>query len=120
MSLAHVAHVGRLPRPGRAGARGARGRKKKVTPPPTSHLSAREQVSNSSHKDKAGQRLPRPTPVLNTTGVIGGVAHVGPAAPGVMHAFSGANLNAAGAKRCFNFWRRGICNNGTGCSYAHD
>ena len=58
-------------------------------------------------------------PAVNPTPIVGG-AHVGPASTAVMTAFSVANLNAAAAQRCFNFFKRGVCRSGSTCRFAHD
>ena len=58
-------------------------------------------------------------PAVNASGVLDPPAFVGNVAPGVMAAFSEAHLDAAGNRRCFNFWRRGVCNSGDSCRFSH-
>ena len=60
-----------------------------------------------------------PTPVINTVGIMGGVAHAGPASVDVMKAFSAANKAPDGRGRCFKFWRQGVCDRGDRCPFAH-
>ena len=59
-------------------------------------------------------------PVMNPHGVIGGTPFQGSASRDVMKEFSANNKNADGKPRCFNFWRRGLCDRGTGCAFAHN
>lgn len=58
-------------------------------------------------------------PVLNGNGVIGGPPHQGASSGAMMAAFSQANVDASGNGRCFNFWRRGQCRNGSTCRFSH-
>lgn len=60
-----------------------------------------------------------PVPVINGNGVIGGTVHQGAASGAMMAAFSQANLDSSGNGRCFNFWRRGQCRNGSTCRFSH-
>ena len=55
---------------------------------------------------------------LNAAPTIG-PAHIGPATPAEMRAFSVANPGR-GAGMCFDFWRRGICHRGNKCRFEHD
>jgi len=58
-------------------------------------------------------------PAVNPHGVMGGPAHVGIATREQMKLFSEANLAPDGKQRCFNFFRRGTCNPGSACRFAH-
>ena len=58
-------------------------------------------------------------PLRNTVGIMGGVAHAGPAPVDVMKAFSAANKAPDGRGRCFKFWRQGVCDRGDRCPFAH-
>jgi len=55
---------------------------------------------------------------LNAAPLIGGPAHVGPATPSEMRAFTIANPGRGGGM-CFDFYRRGICHRGEQCRFQH-
>ena len=58
-------------------------------------------------------------PAINQIGLVGPAPHVGAAGRDLMKAFSDANKAADGRGKCFNFFRRGVCNRGDACAFAH-
>lgn len=64
--------------------------------------------------------VPRVRPAAAVNPVRPAAPFVGTAAREVMTAFTAGHLDAAGRGRCFNFFQRGVCHNGSECRFSHE
>ena len=89
-----------------------------AVPPAALAAPAAVRCATAAGAEQPAMQLQQAPAALNAAPTIGGPAHVGPATPGEMRAFTVANPGRGGGK-CFDFWRRGICHRGASCRFEH-